>query len=293
MNREQPVLPTVKLISFTKDPIATILAVWETAKTKHEVLTIEEIANRIERDHSYADSARGEFLNVISMDIPVMESIVFTFNIENMTISFREQMVRSRTNSYWIQSGRVTDYSKFVLEEMYRVPASVLKTDEGLRWHKAMEFLHEAFTFYTKEGVPSEDARDLIPLGALHRGTITINLRNLRLLVSKRSCWVAQIDNWEPIIKGMIDELCEKVDPIFRNLIYPPCVNKNGDYHACKYVEIMEQRARGEDPYPVCPLWDYKENGETFDIMNVKRDPVREDRYTELWQHQARTWQKL
>ena len=52
---------------------------------------------------------------------------------------------------------------------------------------------------------------------------------------------------------GMVDELAEKVHPVFRDLVCPPCI-KGDDFTGCIYQEECRRRLSGDDLLPPCPL---------------------------------------
>jgi hypothetical protein len=98
-----------------------------------------------------------------------------------------------------------------------------------------------------------EDARELIPLGAQHRISWRLNIGSLAHIVGKRGCWILQLGIWGPIIEGMINEAAEKIHPIFRELVSPPCL-KGNKFGGCIYMEECRRRITGDDALPPCPL---------------------------------------
>lgn len=121
-------------------------------------------------------------------------------------------------------------------------------------YREQMGWIQSAYNRLVEAGVPLEDARNLIPLAATSRTTWTTNLAALKHILGKRGCWILQLGVWEPIIRGMVEELANKIDPIFRTLISPPCVNK-GKYTGCKFELDNSRRIQGEDEIPPCRLF--------------------------------------
>jgi thymidylate synthase ThyX len=115
-------------------------------------------------------------------------------------------------------------------------------------------------------GVPMEDARQIIPIGATHGITWTLNLKAMAHILGKRACWVAQANLWEGVIAGMVDAMCEHVHPIFRKLILPPCFKK-GKYNACPYFQISRERVQGRDHMPPCPLYVYHQTPDAVEAF--------------------------
>jgi len=277
--------PTVKLVSYTPNPIETIFATEKYAKTntaesflidpkvistirnsvkcripeemiKESTKVSEASIENVLGAGSYEDYVRlvEEWaVKVVSMAIPVSEMVQFVFQFDNVSIAWREQIVRHRTNAYWIQSGRITDYSKIYEYQMYNVPDSI-KDNPTLseKWHDHWKSTQQFYIEMKNSGVLDQDAREIVGNGALHRMTMGINLRNLIHLAKHRTCWIAQ-DHWVEIIRQMVEEL-RKVDPLLGIIGHPPCF-KNGKFSACQYEGMSQERYDGKDPLPVCPMW--------------------------------------
>lgn len=218
---------------------------------------------------------------LLTEDVPVTENLTFVFLIENMPISLREQMVRHRigTNfddrlgvdivpdladsSWWSQTFRVLDMSNFHEDGAYFIPESLkgkyVRTpygdqhaDEYLKgcYHKVQQMYREML----QAGIAKEDARQILPLGTTHRITWQVNLKALTHIIGKRTCWIAQRGLWQDFIVQAVRELAEKVDPLFQELINPPCM-KGGTFSECLYHGINRERVTGRDGFPPCPLW--------------------------------------
>ena len=126
-----------------------------------------------------------------------------------------------------------------------------------------------------------EDARDLIPLGAHHRISWTMNINSMMHVVGKRSYWILQLGLWGPIIRGMIKEIGTKVHPVFYELASPPCV-EGDSFTGCHYKHENERRVSGEDKLPICALYWHKIMGNDPGSApsNVKD---RSFEYTDFW----------
>lgn len=242
------------------------------------------------------------------MDVPASRMIDFVWEIGNVPISFREQHVRHivgmryggrpvidmipewEQSQWWIQSMRQMDMGKFAQNKAYYVPESInddhcknLDSDKviiGKRSKKSAyrEFMYAAENLYNElvaSGVPLEDARNVLPLGCTHRYTWKCNIVSLVHILRKRSCWIAQLGMWEPIIHGIINELTDKVDPLFRKLIDPPCFDKQGKWQGCPFVKENEEYFRGNDPHFPCPLFMGVQTGTALQCENsAKMDKV-------------------
>lgn len=301
------------LISWTREPLVTLQALWEASKTDDP---LDDIIWRAEYDADVEPvDAREWFRGVMEQEVPIIENIEFIFMCEDVPISWREQAVRHRVGvsygdnfivdvipemdgSFWSQSHRLKDMSRFYDDGQFYVPESVandIVASDVYRdtvWH-----IQEAYAKLVDRGIPAEDARNLLPLGATHRISMKINLRALKGIIGKRSCWILQAGIWAPIIESMIAELCEKIDPLFRTIVHPPCVTA-GRFTECKFKVENERRVSGEDAHPVCPLYWMDNPFETATFMGnaIERrkaeTQARIPTYARLWDQPrlAETW---
>jgi thymidylate synthase (FAD) len=137
--------------------------------------------------------------------LSILEHISFTFRIEGLSRVAQQQLTRHRMASYTIQSERHTRPEGFV------VPDTVLKAlgddEAGELWNRALDI----YNILLERGVPKEDARFLLPLGA-ESGTIicTMNLRELRHFFDLRRASSAQweIRDLADAMKGLVDNIC-------------------------------------------------------------------------------------
>lgn len=268
--------PKVTLLTHTALPLETVYSVWAASKGEDALLTPEQV-----RDNVAPAELRKLFRAVIAQKIPVGEHVDFVFMFENISVSWREQAVRHRIgtkpspervgadivmadlpdladSSWWSQSMRIQDMGKFADNMAYRVPESITTHEHADRlltaFHHTMNMIQTTYNQLVSLGIPMEDARELMPLGAQHRMSWKLNIGSLQHIVGKRGCWILQLGIWGPIIEGMINELATKVDPIFSELVTPPCL-KGDDFTGCTYHEENRRRYSGEDVgHAPCPL---------------------------------------
>jgi hypothetical protein len=271
--------PRVKLVSNTNDPLETLYIIWWASKSENPLLTVDEVkAGKRDPDDPMGDDGLLElFRKVVAQQIPVSESIYFNFMMEGVSVSWREQAVRHRvghkhddrigvdlipdltSSSWWSQSMRIQDMGQFATNGMYRIANTIRQmgwTNPELYklYNDTMKDIESAYNRLVEAGVPMEDARDLIPLGAQHRISWTMNINSMLHIVGKRSCWILQLGLWGPVIRGMVKECSSKVHPIFAEMATPPCLS--GDkFKGCKYEHENERRVSGEDALPVCPMY--------------------------------------
>jgi thymidylate synthase (FAD) len=264
--------PRVTLISSTRDPLETVYAVWQMSKDEKPLLTTDEIKATVPKEE-----LEKLFRAIIRQRIPIGEHIDFIFAIENVSVSWREQAVRHRIgcnpsvervgvdmvmqaipnlaeSSFWSQSMRLQDMGSFASNDKYRMPSSIEKSAHATEVYRAaMLDIENAYNILTSLGVPREDARELIPLGAQHRISWRLNIGALQHIVGERGCFILQLGIWGSVIEGMINELATKINPIFRELVTPPCI-KSDKFAGCVYMEECRRRLDGEDLMPPCPL---------------------------------------
>lgn len=278
--------PKVTLLSWTNNPLETIYSVWEASKSERELRTPEDIARCVE-----PKEIENIFKAVIAQNIPVGEHVDFVFMIEGVSVSWREQAVRHRigtspspervgvdmvadvipnisSSSWWSQSMRIQNMGRFAQDMMYRIPETlknkVVPVGKGEYgefsgvcavdvYDITMQRIENAYNALVAAGVPMEDARETIPLGAQHRISWKLNIGSLRHIVGERGCWILQLGIWGPVIQGMINELATKIHPIFYEFVSPPCMDED-NFKGCLYEEECRRRLDGSDSLPPCPI---------------------------------------
>lgn len=232
--------PKVTLLSITSQDVMG--EVWEIAKGK---VPLDEI-----RDYTVQ-----EIDNILAADLPTSEYINLIWCVEGMPRAFWDQFDRSRHAAFWEQSVRILDLSTFAEKpgEGYWIPASVEKEQYNYTvYYNCMKQIQDAYNKLIANGVPSEEARGVLPLHINVRGTCCINLRALKQLISNRICFVAQGSYWLPVVHGMMLELARVLPPkTLRTLANLPCYKKS----KCPIESNVITRLTDEDPNPVCPIY--------------------------------------
>jgi Thymidylate synthase complementing protein len=323
MNDQATKAIRVSLVSWTQDPIRTIYEIWQMSKYEktleqvraeyesalsyfkqeargwHVIRLAEAIEGRVALDQSRAatenrwTSERPDplelFGNLLEMKVPVMENIDLVFQLENVPVSLREQMVRHRIgckpgarvgadlapvdflmdtcpdqhdSTWWAQSMRILAMNEFANRRNFYVPPWFRKEED--REREYIQFMHtiqEQYVRWVEAGCPKEEAREIMPLGCTHSISWKLNVASLTHIIGKRGCWILQLGYWGPVIAGMVNECVEKIHPSFAKLITPPCI-KNEDYRGCLYKEDNDRRIRGDDPLPPCSLFLFNETEE-------------------------------
>lgn len=211
------------------------------------------------------------FKNVVAMSIPVSESVHFTWGFEHMPIAWREQAVRERQWGFWLTSMREFDMTSFVDEGNYFVPERFQDdadadgpSDARVFLDEFMNKIQDAYNTLLGLGMTQEEARNIIPLSAMHNGAMFSTLRTLLNTLNKRSCWISQVELWGPVIQDMSQAL-RKEHPVLGGMISPPCFKPySNEFQGCKFKGIMDNRVLGKDPYAVCPLYMSNTNNSEF-----------------------------
>ena len=290
---------SVKLISHTAFPLETIYCIWKISRCKDPVPTAGELRNQIinermvytspdEFDRITEGPIESEFRNtvydLISNALPLTEMVYFVFEISNMPVSLREQMVRHRIgtkfgdnfgadvvpevpgSTWWSQTTRVMDMSKFAADQDYYIPPELDESGKTLEmngrtvsvrefYESQMKWIQSAYRKLVDSGLPVEVARQMLPLAMTHRMTWSVNLASLSHIIGRRSCWIAEMGFWRPVIAGIVEQLATRIDPMFRALTRPPCIRNDGSWKGCNVPLENAPRVAGKEKLPPCPLF--------------------------------------
>lgn len=306
----------VTLVSWTKNPIETVYHLWEAARSNDKIPSVEQIIEMSEKNLPFRSRVRETFEKVIDSAIPISENLNFVFLLEGVSISFREQMVRHKIgvkvgerlgvemfpdihdSTWWAQSMRVLDMGRFVDDDLYRMPESIEQDEVAKQvYEDSLHISQGAYKELLARGVPVEDAREVIPLGAQHRVSWGLNLGAVIHVCRKRSCWIPQLGTWGPVIEGMIHEMVTKVDPYFASIVTPPCI-KGNVFKECIYKLDNERRVAREDPLLPCSLYLAQEAklppaNTPMTAEELQRFNTMETKYKEFWRRDTKTGVRL
>lgn len=225
----------------TAEIARTLDVIWQVSKTDSHLAPGDEI--------------RGCHLlqKLVDENVPVLRHFYFTFLIEDMPIAFREQLVRTQYDHYWIQSGRITDWTNLRVESRDFESQEVAIAEED-----CIAAIKAWIEFADAKGIAPEDYRHLVPLGAYHRGIWTANLESLITRFKKRTCWVAQSDYWLDVVTQAKNQIEDALGVVFE--LRPPCKGPDWRHTGCTIAKTMQDRLKGTDPLPVCPVYYCKES---------------------------------
>ncbi len=169
----------------------------------------------------------------------VIEHAVFSFSVSGVSRALTHQLVRHRIASYSQQSQRYVDAKR----ARYVIPPGIGERPELRKKFDAfITYSWELYRELQDEGIPSEDARFVLPNAAQTNIAITMNARELMHFFALRCCRRAQ---WE--IRSMADEmlrLVKEVAPIIFKNAGAACVGleycPEGPDRTCGRVPTLE-----------------------------------------------------
>jgi flavin-dependent thymidylate synthase len=179
---------TVSLINPPRDPLGHLVAL--NGIYKGEVI-------RSLDDPRVTDEARRQALEDLAKTAlsGPLESIQFHFLIEGLTRSITHQMVRSRFSFFAQESLRFAVPEGDWTEEI-PLPPSLLGLPEDhpqrVIWDQTIQYIAESYEALVNDGMPAEEARDLLPHAMPTRIHWVMDLRTLLLEAGKRTCTQAQ-----------------------------------------------------------------------------------------------------
>lgn len=179
---------SVSLINATPDPLGGLVVL--NGIYKGEVI-------RSLSDPRVTDEARRQALDDLARTVlsGPMESIQFHFLIEGLTRSITHQMVRSRFSFFAQESLRFAVPEGDWVEEVPLPPYLASRKDDDparLVWDEAISNLAVAYQRLVSNGMPAEEARELLPHAMPTRIHWVMDLRTLLLEAGKRTCTQAQ-----------------------------------------------------------------------------------------------------
>ena len=120
------------------------------------------------------------------------EHFTFTILIEGVSRALTHQLVRHRLASYSQQSQR---YCKLDEGFNYLIPEKIAANQELKEgFILAMNSLSDLYDVLVQEGIPSEDARAILPNACLSNIVVTCNFRQLMHICNERLCTCAQFE---------------------------------------------------------------------------------------------------
>jgi len=247
--------PKATLVNHTPNPIETMC--W-TRRVMHAPIpdTLEELKNNPKK---WLGMPVNQYVkDVLFQDgMPTfLECVSLTFKLENVSRALQQQLTRHRIGfSYSIQSMRCIDLPNFADDGIYCNPFKE-GTERYIAYHKKMLNIQEEYRQALKEGVPTQDARGLLPMNIHSTITFSCSLRAFIAMINKRLCLKTQ-GEFREVANLMVKEISKKMDKRILKWIGPPC--KTQGYCMMKgenEQQLKENKLTGrQNTEYVCPLY--------------------------------------
>lgn len=170
----------------------------------------------------------------------VLEHVKFTFAIDGVSRSETHQHVRHRIASYSQQSQRYVSNESDFNSDNYVYPPSIRRNELAYtKYEDCLKFIQNTYNDLKKLGIPSEDARYLMPNASVSRLIDTKNCVSLLHFFGLRCCTLAQ---WE------IRDLANKMLTICKEVL--PVVFENAGSRCVSLGYCPEDKKRSCGIYP-------------------------------------------
>lgn len=216
---------------WVRSALYSALCTWD--KTPQEPVTNEVLNKPFEEQE--------KLLFNILKDRPIsvaLEGVMFNFKITNVPRSLTHQIVRARQMAFGQQSYRVSScYSDAV-----RAPQSLLDMPDGTKKDSMLRYFEEAvilnrkvYKMLIENGIPMEQARNIMPMGTCTKIGVVMRLRDLIDYVKARTGDIS-MDEHTYLIALILQELKAK-QPEFFNVV--KMFAKNVDSTMEKYLKQL------------------------------------------------------
>lgn len=202
----------VKLLAHTPNPDAIAGAAARSCYSERGASEILEENQREKTDKSLKICIeRGH--------VSTVEHASFTFSVEGVSRALSHQLVRHRIASYCQQSQRRVRLDA----PSYVMPWTVARNEKTDEIYKnALATATDAYKKMLEAGIPTEDARYVLPNATQTNIVVTMNARSLLNFFGLRCCTHAQ---WElrKVANEMLRQI-KQVAPLIFEKAGPPCV---------------------------------------------------------------------
>lgn len=174
----------------------------------HEAATLLAFTKqtRLQMSQSLMDNIRAWPAEKLAAELDYMsktirsswEFVHLTFLVEGLSRAAAQQVTRTRTASFAMQSQRVTDVSAMP------VVAPMFKDSYQQRvWKQAELAAKDAYGLLLDSGMPKEDARGVLPMATACNLVVQYNLRSFVDVVAARRSLRAQ-GEYREMVNGMV-----------------------------------------------------------------------------------------
>lgn len=177
--------PVVTLINATPDPLGSLAAICGIYSGKI-YRSLREVKDE-DRKAKFQDMMN----TVLNGSLEVAQ---FHFLIEGVSRSFTHQAVRARGAFYAQESLRFAVKENWV-DEVHEPPSFANLPEDHMwraKWKRVLNVINTEYTYLVNDGMPAEEARDLLPHAVTTRYHWVVDLRGLLQEAGKRTCTQAQ-----------------------------------------------------------------------------------------------------
>lgn len=195
---------TVQLVSMTEDPLGAVAA----ACMMYEGRSVGDLSKITDKERvHYAQQVEATHLKA------PLEFVKLHFLVTGVPRSITHQMVRQRTAVFAQESMRFA-VKENMAEEAY-MPASIedldLEDDMRRRWFDHLKDVEKFYNYMVANGIPAEDAREILPHCTTTRLHWATDLRNLSDHAGNRLCTQAQFP-WRELFAGVLEAISSHSD---------------------------------------------------------------------------------
>jgi thymidylate synthase (FAD) len=159
-----------------------------------------------------------------------LEAASFEFVLEDVTRAFTHQLVRHRTFHFSQQSMRFFNASS----SGFRMPQTLTSAQKN-DIETCVEYVRHTYQGLINSGLPTEDARSILPTNVLTLIGFGANFRGLLEMGEVRLCLQTQAE-FREIMQAIRTEIV-RVDPFLGELLLPAC-QRSGE---CEFKSIFDR----------------------------------------------------
>lgn len=205
--------------------------------TENPILAIEDAASNC---YDSKPSSDGKIMRhcINSGHTSVTEFCNFTFHVEGVSRALLAQITRHRHSSFSVRSQRYVTEDKFE----YVTPKSIANNPNFKKnYEQHMRNVQDYYNAMIELGVPTEDARMVLPNACCTEFEVSMNFRALMNFMHERLCTCSQ---WEirQLAKLMRDAVVA-AEPAFAPYLVPKCESGK-----IRYCSESPKRSCGRQP---------------------------------------------
>jgi len=207
-----PPIARASLVSSTESPITVM---WFTTRAYKGIYSTS-----VERINDYGLQDSMEDIVKTKLQTP-LEMVHTLWLLQDVSRAFTHQLVRYRIGTAFVQEsmrflGMKGTYKVLVTNDIHTKPSKFAEYRFGIA--KAIS----AYVNLLESGVPSEDARGVLPTNILTNIFFDCSLRTLQGIFPQRLCCQAQPGEWQPLLKNMRDQIKMKMGNQIEGLLRSP-----------------------------------------------------------------------